>query len=423
MFSVFRQLKATGGPLLLLALLLVLLPARPGHAGGVADPVAVLGTQRMLVIMVTFPGSESVVPPERIAEKTARTGAYIEEASGGMARLETTIAGPYQLPAPLQEYSIHPYNAMVDRTRVNRLVRDALNAAGKDHDILSFRQIWISVGVWTKAGTKTGYGMICLSANPGFLNEDFSARDRFRMVAVPLADGREYAGGIIINTENAVVGHVTHDLMHAMGGVVAGERPVPCLYNHYLQSHPPGGKLDYRTFAIHMGPWDVMSQHVMLFKDPRIATMGISSFTRMQLGWFRPGQVVTVRPGDTREITLEPLIGGEKELVVMIPLGKQRYILVENRRQTGFDSTLPSAGMLVLLVDRSREEGDGTVNLVNANPSMEHFSGAAFIPGQGERRYFEDKALNLAIAPVAFADSGALRIVVTTPSRIQQYLQ
>ena len=84
---------------------------------------------------------------------------------------------------------------------------------------------------------------------------------------------------------------------------------------------------------------------------------------------------------------------------------------------------LPSAGMLVLLVDRSREEGDGTVNLVNANPSMEHFSGAAFIPGQGERRYFEDKALNLAIIPVAFADSGALRIVVTTPSRIQQYLQ
>ena len=57
MFSVFRQLKATGGPLLLLALLLVLLPARPGHAGGVADPVAVLGTQRMLVIMVTFPAA------------------------------------------------------------------------------------------------------------------------------------------------------------------------------------------------------------------------------------------------------------------------------------------------------------------------------------------------------------------------------
>ncbi len=415
--------------LVTLAVLIGLFLTRNAFAGGVADPVAVLGPQRMLVIMVTFPGSDSVVPKERIAEKAALTGAYIEEVSGGMARLETTLAGPYQLPAPLKEYSILPYNAKVDKARVNRLVRDALNAARQDHDILSFQQIWISVGVWTRAGTETGYGMICLSANPGFLHQPTSTRDRFRMKAVPLADGRSYSGGIIINTENAMLGHVVHDLMHAMGGAVAGERPVPCLYNHYLQSYPPGGKLEYRNFAVHMGPWDVMSQHLMLSRQaeggekPRLATMGISSFTRMQLGWFRPGQVVTVHPGETREITLEPLIGGEKELVVMIPLGKRRYILVENRRKTGVDSPLPNSGMLVLLVDRSREEGDGTVNLVNANPTKPHFGGAAFIPGRGERRYFEDKALNIAIAPLAFEDSGALRIVVTTPSGIQQYLQ
>ena len=423
-----RQLKISNGSLVLLALLFTILFSQNVHAGGVADPVAVRGMQRMLVIVVTFPGSESVVPTERIAAKAARTGAYIEQVSGGMARLETTISGPYQLPEPLKEYSIHPYNAKVDKTRVNRLVRDALNAAGKDHDILSFHHIWISVGVWTKAGTETGYGMICLSANPGFLNEQPSTRERFRMVPVPLTDGRKYTGGIIINTENSILGHVAHDLLHAMGGVVSGERPVPCLYDHYLQSHPPGGKLNYATFAIHMGPWDVMSQHMILLKqegdeEARFATMGISSFTRMQLGWFRPGQVVTVRPGETREVTLEPLVGGEKELVVMIPLGKRRYILVENRQKTGFDSALPSSGMLVLLVDRSLEEGNGTVKLVNANPSMPHFSGAAFNPGQGERRYFEDAALNLAIIPVALEESGALRIVVTTPSRIQQYLR
>jgi len=400
------------------------------HAGSVADPISVEGPQRMLVIMVTFPGSKSVIPAEQIAKKAERVGAYIRAVSGGIAWMETTLSGPYELPAPLTEYSIKPYNAQVDRSRVNLLVRDALNAAQKDHDLSSFKQIWISVGAWTTPGTETGYGMICLSANPGFLHDPTSG-ERFKMKAVPLADGSKFSGGIIINTENSVLGHVAHDLMHAMGGVISGERSVPCLYSQYLQSHPVGGgRPDYDEFSIYLGPWDVMSQHFLKktkqaenSDERRQASPGITSFTRMQLGWFRPGQVVTVQPGETKEVTLEPLLGGEKELTVMIPVGKRRYILVENRQKVSFDSMLPSSGLLVLRVDRTREEGDGTVTVINANPSLPHFSGAPFMPGQGELLFFEDKALNIAIAPLAITETGAIRIVVTTPSRVKEFLK
>jgi len=394
---------------------------------GVADPVKVEGPQKMLVIMVEFPGSASAIPKSRIEEKIKRVDSYVRAVSGGMTWMETTLSGPYLMPGPLTEYSISPFNAQVDRSRVNRLVREALNLAGKDNDISSFKQIWISVGVWTKPGTETGYRMICLSANPGFLNESTSIR--FQMKAVPLAGGSTYSGGIIINAENSMLGHVVHDLFHAMGGAVNGERPVPCLYSHYLQSHPPGGVLNYDTFATYVGAWDVMSQHVsnprlpINLDEPRLNAPGITSFTRIQLGWFRSEQVVVVHPGETQEVTLEPLVGGENALVIMIPKTKRRYILVENRRKIGFDSALPSSGMLVLQVDRSREEGDGTVVVANANPSVPHLKGAAFLPGQGEKLFFEDKSLNVAIAPLEVKESGAMRIVVTTPARIHDYLK
>ena len=90
-----------------------------------------------------------------------------------------------------------------------------------------------------------------------------------------------------------------------------------------------------------MGPWDVMSAH---FVDKKGPPPGLSSFTKIRLGWISSRQVVQVRPGETRKVTLWPLAEKGKVLAVKIPLPGDEYYLVENRQPIKYDRALPDSG-------------------------------------------------------------------------------
>jgi len=101
-----------------------------------------------------------------------------------------------------------------------------------------------------------------------------------------------------------------------------------------------------------MGPWDVMSSHYIDKKGP---PPGLSSFTKIRLGWISAKQVVQVLPGQTREVMLWPLAEKGPVLAVKIPLPGDEYYLVENRQPINYDKILPDSGILVIRVD-SRSE-------------------------------------------------------------------
>ena len=99
---------------------------------------------------------------------------------------------------------------------------------------------------------------------------------------------------------------------------------------------------------------------------------------------------MSVKVGETREVVLSPLAAGKGTLVVRVPIADDRYLLIENRQRTSGDAVQRSAGMLVLEVDSSRDEGTAIVRAVDANPSVARLYAAPFVPGAGERRYYQN---------------------------------
>ena len=57
-----------------------------------------------------------------------------------------------------------------------------------------------------------------------------------------------------------------------------------------------------------------------------------------------------------------------------------------------------------------------------ANPGVPGRQAAPFVPGAGELRAYRNAAAGVAVAPLAQEADGSLRIVVTTPERIVQFL-
>ncbi len=399
-------------------IVLVLSLAAEGRVlAGVADPVVVRGPQRLRVIAVRFPGTVPTFSFSQVEQKVEKVDRYIRSASYRKAWLESKVSGWYEMAAPLSSYQVSPLNYRVDKERVRRLVADALGAAQKDAPIENGAVIWIVVGARTRPGE--GYGMIAYCANPGMLSGVRGGRSALETVNLP--GGLTFSGPAIVSAENAHVGHATHDLLHALGGVKDGRRVVPDLYDFDLQSNPPAGKpMSPELFAIHAGPWDIMSQHFIDFPKPPPLP---STFTRLQLGWIDPDQVVTVRPGETQELVLRPLASGKGKLAVRVPLDSNRYLLLENRQHVGGDSMLPNVGLVVLEVDKAREEGGGIVRAINANPSVTNLYGAPFVPGAGEHRYYADQAVGVAVAPLALEPGRTLRLIVTTPERIVDYVK
>lgn len=168
-----------------------------------------------------------------------------------------------------------------------------------------------------------------------------------------------------------------------------------------------------------MGPWDIMSEHFVKRNEP---PPGLSSFTKIRLGWIGAEQAVVVRPGETALAFLSPLARKGETLVVKIPLSGGQYYLVENRQPVGYDRMLPDAGLLVLRVNPEAREGSGTVKIMDADPGAHHFSRSAFkLRGSGKSS-FDDATGRVTILPL-WSEGDRQGVLVTTPDRGKEALE
>ncbi len=160
-----------------------------------------------------------------------------------------------------------------------------------------------------------------------------------------------------------------------------------------------------------------MSQH---FLERGGLPPGLSSFTKIRLGWITKEQVRFVKPGETAVVFLAPLAAGGETLAVKIPLSWGNYYLVENRQPVGFDRALPDSGILVLKVNPDAAEGYGTVKIMDADPASRHFMKAAYRLDAAGRDLFKDG--DVAVIP-AWKEGDKLGVVVTTPERSAEALK
>jgi len=157
-----------------------------------------------------------------------------------------------------------------------------------------------------------------------------------------------------------------------------------------------------------------MSSHFIKKREP---PPGLSSFTKIRLGWISPDQVVLVKPGETRHTFLSPLAEDGKTLAIKIPLKSGHYYLVENRQPIGFDRVLPDSGILILEVNPNAVEGSGTVKVIDADPDSANFSHATFRADRKNRNVFIDRKNDLAVLPLG-PKGGDQGVLVTTPDSI-----
>jgi hypothetical protein len=161
-----------------------------------------------------------------------------------------------------------------------------------------------------------------------------------------------------------------------------------------------------------MGPWDIMSQHfVQKGKPPQ----GISSFTKIRLGWIKKQQFQFVKPGETSFALLSPLSKGGDVLVAKIFVDEYSHYLIENRQPIGFDRMLPDSGILILEVHPAYQDGTGVVKVKNPVSSAS-FDHATYKLEENGRNIFVDKKNNICIIPL-WKEKENLGVLVTTPDR------
>jgi M6 family metalloprotease-like protein len=326
-----------------------------------------------IIILVEFPDVTHNIDRELVQKRfSQQLNNYVKEMSYGKVSLDIDVTEKwFKLPDSVNRYKISSRNLEVDRSRIKKLIEDALDAADKEVDFsrYSFAVIFMGAKV-------TDYGMIGLCGYPGMLG--WSSQD-----VLKTRSGQRVRGGVAIFCYQAHLGTLFHDIAHILGGVKADKRMVPCLYDQDLQAKPGPMRETAIDAMINMGFWDPMSCH---FYKREVPPPGISSWTKMRLNWIDQSKIKVVKPGQRAELVLGPLEDGSSEvLVVKIPLSATTYYLIENRQPIGCDKYLPGSGVLIMYADDSIAEcrhGRAPVKLMDADTSIPHLEGAAFDIGK-----------------------------------------
>ena len=363
----------------------LLITPGPGLCYAQEKPVLCTDIKRGLVILASFPDIDPKIGMDEVARRFQRLDNYVGEMSYGKASVMVEFTEWIELPLPIAEYSISSANLKVDKSRVTKLIQDSINEASEKHDFSKYSFMVIFMGARFRE-----YGMIGLCGYPGMLG--WSEDTEFRA-----KDGQRVPGGVAIFTSQAHLGTLFHDCAHVWGGVQNGKRAVPCLYDHDIQQKHPTRDKGWENALINMGYWDPMSCHMI---SPGSPPPGISSWTKIRLGWLPQKKIYEADPDLSPEIVLGPLEDGTSDvLAVKIPLTDETYYLIENRQKIGiYDSQLPGEGVLIMYAnDRVAEcrHGRAPVKLMDADPKVPWLNGAAFsLPNKPK---FVDNANNIQV--------------------------
>ena len=132
------------------------------------------------------------------------------------------------------------------------------------------------------------------------------------------------------------VGAIAHELAHDFGG--------PDLYDYHSS----------RPWTTGMSMWDLMSGGSYNGNPPGSSPSEMCAYNKHRLGWVDDRDIMNIQDG-SRRVQLVPMsvqTSGYRAIRYDLPDGT--YYLVEARSLIGFDSALPSGGVLVMLVNESR---------------------------------------------------------------------
>lgn len=155
------------------------------------------------------------------------------------------------------------------------------------------------------------------------------------------ADGKVFSNGVTSASDLPNWGFIwlNHETGHTMG--------LPDLYGY---DYDPN---NYDHVHRHVGNFGFMGFTGGTGFEP-------FAFERWQMGWLDDSQIFCQPEGEqTTTITPIEIAGGIK--AVMIPISNSKAVVVESRRQVGYDAPILKPGALVYVVDTAIPSGEGTL--------------------------------------------------------------
>jgi M6 family metalloprotease-like protein len=169
-------------------------------------------------------------------------------------------------------------------------------------------------------------------------------------------------------------GYNKHEFLHTFD--------LPDLYYYqYPEQMPP---------ASPVGRWSLMDQGAAVGMSPdypnntiyvdygyRACCNHLDAWSKIQLGWITQSEILTLHQGDNINVKIDGTeIATTGYHALKIPLDNASYYLVEVRKKIGYDSTLPSEGVLITLCNDRLSAP--YVRVIDANSSANYLFDAAY---------------------------------------------
>ncbi|HVF52135.1 MAG TPA: hypothetical protein VNC78_00860 [Actinomycetota bacterium] len=300
------------------AIIVVALLAPAATASSAPDQrqPALTGTEAWATLLCRFADSTGTTPHPR-ERYEAMMGStypgmdhYWREASFGQFGITSQVAGWYNLPDPLSAYFDASGN--FDRWHFGR---DCVAAADPDVFFPSFDGINYIVNIDQPAGVP--FGGTALPAE----------------YALDGGPSKHYSGTFGWNPNMCTVAH-------EMGHM-------------FIMAHSSGP-----YGAVYDSDWDVMSGGCSAFGSEGIPTHPIA-WSKERPGWLPAERTFRYAGSGSNSIVLHPSAGsmpssGYLWAVVPVPGSSTRYYTVEAKRRIGYDSSVPSDGVLIHEIDMAR---------------------------------------------------------------------
>ncbi|MDJ0270297.1 MAG: M6 family metalloprotease domain-containing protein [Aigarchaeota archaeon] len=298
---------------------------------------AVYGTRRVLVIPVDFPDIPTPTSLNEAVSSGERMADYWLEVSYGVFTTDIVRPDTWITVSQSSTYYGDDIGSSID-ARLCQLINEAFQLADPLFDLRAYDYFIIVHARNDQAMTGNEYDI--------WSSAYYSPR---LSCGLRLPSGEETSiDAVGIVSIYSPMGTWAHEVGHLIG--------LPDLYNTAQRDEPDN----------FVGPWDLMAAGS--WNGPLSARGSspahLTSWGKIKLGWLADERVRTVTRGESAVITLSPLETGDGMAAIKIPITSSFYYLIELRKKIGYDRYLPSAGVLILVVDESKPSGGGIVKVV-----------------------------------------------------------
>jgi len=320
---------------------------------------SVLGEIKVFIVTIEYPDHRhgpATVDPLHVFE---HVDSYVREVSLGKAYV-TYQKTPSWLMMP------HNWTYYMEACPDTKgLTDDVIRAADPYVDY----RLYDSIFIWSAGG---------LPSDPHFGQGPIYERTRQFSTAEGTLQLKVAAGTESVHSESgarrtSLASFSIHEFMHTLG----------------LSDLTGPGDCRTSLAAPYLGRWSMMSLGYGMgcaggedfgYMD---TASHLDAWSKINMGWIGESEILEINPSSLTalmEIDLSVVeLQGGRVYAVKIPKTHTAYYLVEARSRVGYDSTLPSEGVLITIYDDSIAP---PVTLIDANPNTDTSSDAAFQVGQ-----------------------------------------